>query len=93
MYIARKLFAKLIPQYCIDDCGPFRLFCDDIRPQNILLDPDTLSITAVLDLEFTNATPAQFAYDPPWWLLLVGSETWLQEDTLWRSLLLRTSAG
>ena len=43
----------------------------------MLVHPDTLSITAVLD-EFTNATPAQFAYDPPWWLLLVGSETWLQ---------------
>lgn len=78
LYIARHLFAKLIPQYCIDDYGPFKLFCDDLRPQNMLVDPDTLRITAVLDLEFTNAMPAQFAYDPPWWLLLVGPETWLQ---------------
>lgn len=78
LYIARHLFSKLIPQYCIDDYGPFKLFCDDLRPQNMLVDPDTLRITAVLDLEFTNAMPAQFAYDPPWWLLLVGPETWLQ---------------
>jgi hypothetical protein len=40
----------------------------------MLVDAETLKITAVLDLEFTNAMPAQFAYDPPWWLLLVGPE-------------------
>ena len=31
----------------------------------MLVDPKTLRIIAVLDLEFTNAMPAQFTYDPP----------------------------
>lgn len=65
-FIARHRFTQLIPEYCIDDSGPFLLFCDDLRPSNMLVDPDTLRITAVLDLEFTNAMPAQFTYDPPW---------------------------
>lgn len=64
-FIARHCFAKLIPKYCVDD-GLFLLFGDDFRPANMLADPATLRITAVLDFEFTNAMPAQFAYDPPW---------------------------
>ena len=78
LYIARHQFPKLISQYCIDDEGPFKLFCEDLRPGNMLMDPKTLRITAVLDFEFTNSMPAQFASDPPWWLLLVGPDTWLQ---------------
>ncbi|KAH8763819.1 phosphotransferase enzyme family protein, partial [Diaporthe sp. PMI_573] len=36
-YIARHCFAKLIPTYgIIDDFRPFRLFCDDMRPSNML---------------------------------------------------------
>ena len=76
-YIARYLFAQLVDKYCIDDCGPFKLFCDDLRPQNILVDPKTLRITAVLDLEFTNAMPGQYSSDPPWWLLLAGPDSYL----------------
>lgn len=71
-YISRHLFAQSVDRHCIDNCGPFKLFCDDFRPQNILVDPTTFRIKAVLDLEFTNAMPGQFASDPPWWLLLVG---------------------
>ncbi|KAF4458063.1 Protein kinase-like domain [Fusarium austroafricanum] len=41
------------------------------------LDPETFRITTVLDFEFTNGMPAQFTYDPPWWLLLSGPEAWL----------------
>ena len=36
----------------------------------MLVNPKTIRITALLDLEFTNIMPAQFAYDVPWWLLL-----------------------
>lgn len=43
----------------------------------MLVDPDTLRITAVLDLEFTNAMPSQFASEPPWWLLLAGPDSYL----------------
>ncbi|KAL6409746.1 Protein kinase-like domain [Ilyonectria robusta] len=73
-FIARHRFVQLIPKYCIDDAGPFIPFCDDLRPSNMLVHPETLQITAVLDFEFTNTMPAQFTYDPPWWLLLSGPE-------------------
>ena len=78
LYVARRLISKLTTKFCLNDSGPFKLFCDDLRPQNMLVDPDTLQITAILDLEFTNAMPAQFSCDPPWWLLLVGPDMWLQ---------------
>lgn len=81
-FIARHRFAQLIPKYCIDEAGPFHLFCDDLRPSNMLIDPETLRITAVLDFEFTNAMPAQFTYDPPWWLLLSGPEMWLDRGAI-----------
>ncbi|KAL9114568.1 MAG: hypothetical protein Q9187_007447 [Circinaria calcarea] len=48
----------------------------------MLADPTTFQITAVLDFEFTNAMPAQFAYDPPWWLLLLGPDMWLEHHTM-----------
>lgn len=76
-YISRYLFAQHVDRHCIDDRGPFKLFCDDFRPQNIIVDPTTLRIKAVLDLEFTNAMPSQFASEPPWWLLLAGPDSYL----------------
>ncbi|KAG8411401.1 hypothetical protein J3458_015461 [Metarhizium acridum] len=48
----------------------------------MLVHPETLQITAVLDFEFTNAMPAQFTYDPPWWLLLSGPEVWLDRGSI-----------
>lgn len=79
-FIARHRFAQLVSKYYPDseDCGLSIPFCDDMRPSNMLLDPKTLQITAVLDFEFTNAMPAEFTYDPPWWLLLSGPEMWLE---------------
>ncbi|KAH7019491.1 hypothetical protein EDB80DRAFT_700952 [Ilyonectria destructans] len=81
-FIARHRFVQLIPKYCIDDARPFIPFCDDLRPSNMLVHPETLQITAVLDVEFTNAMPAQFTYDPPWWLLLAGPEVWLDRGSI-----------
>lgn len=81
-FIARHRFCQLILKYCINDTGPFLLFCDDLRPSNMLVDPETLQITAVLDLEYTNAMPAQFTYDPPWWLLLSGPDVWLDRGSV-----------
>jgi hypothetical protein len=80
MYIVRHIFAKSVDKYVIDDSGPFKLFCDDFRPQNILVDPETLRIKAVLDLEFTNTMPSQFASEPPWWLILVGPDSYVLRD-------------
>lgn len=81
-FIARHCFVQLVPKYCINDAGPFIPFCDDLRPSNMLVHPETLQITAVLDVEFTNAMPAQFTYDPPWWLLLAGPEAWLDRGSI-----------
>ncbi|KAH6714406.1 hypothetical protein BKA61DRAFT_632310 [Leptodontidium sp. MPI-SDFR-AT-0119] len=50
-FVARRCFAELIPAYCVDNAGPFRLFCDDLRPTNMLADPETLRITAWLLLK------------------------------------------
>ncbi|KAL2024490.1 hypothetical protein VTK56DRAFT_8301 [Thermocarpiscus australiensis] len=81
-FIARRQFSRLIPKYCIDDTGPFKLFCDDLQPANMLIDPNTLRITALLDFEFTNSMPAQFLYDPPWWLLLRGPDMWIENYSM-----------
>ncbi|KAG7292988.1 hypothetical protein NEMBOFW57_003033 [Staphylotrichum longicolle] len=86
-FVARRVFEKLIPVYNVSDGvhsagegGRFRLFCDDMRPTNMLVDPETLRITAVLDWEFTNAMPAHLAADVPSWLLLKRPNVWLDED-------------
>lgn len=61
-----------------EDCGLFILFCDDMRPSNMLITPEAFQITSILDFEFSSAMPAEFTYDPPWWLLLSGPEMWLE---------------
>lgn len=81
-FIARRQLPSLIPKYCIHDTGPFLLFCDDMRPSNMLVNPETLEITAMLDFEFTNAMPTQFTYDPPWWLLISGPGVWLDRGSI-----------
>lgn len=48
----------------------------------MLADPETLRITAVLDWKFTNAMPAQFAFDPPWGLLLLGPDMWPERHSM-----------
>lgn len=72
-----------MPAYStVDDVGPFRLFCDDLRPTNMLVDPKTLRISAVFDFEFTSVMPAQFAYDVLWWLLLQPPAVWLRDGKM-----------
>ncbi|KAF1911345.1 putative altered inheritance of mitochondria protein 9, mitochondrial, partial [Ampelomyces quisqualis] len=81
-YIARQNFRHLIPKYCTDNTGPFKLFCDDLQPSNMLADPLTLKVHAILDWEFTHAMPAQFSSDPPWWLILKGPDMWLENYSM-----------
>ncbi|KAL3421251.1 phosphotransferase [Phlyctema vagabunda] len=57
------------------DSGPFKLWCDDLRPSNTLLNSE-LEVVAVIDWEFTYAAPVEFTYAPPWWLLLGCPESW-----------------
>jgi hypothetical protein len=83
-YIARhrylQLIAKYYPSNTSEDSGPFVLYCDDLRSANMIVDPDTMRVRAVIDWEFTNAMPAQFTHDPPWWLLLSDPGTWVDSN-------------
>lgn len=79
-YVARQLFrnlaaeGRLAPELSKSD-GDFRLFSEDLRPANVLLDKD-LRVVGVIDWEFAYAAPAQCSFDPPWWLLLQEPEYW-----------------
>lgn len=76
-YIARCLFRKVARDISKEHCqGPFRLYCDDFRPSNILIDRTKLCVTAAIDWEFTYAGPAELTYVAPWWLLLQSPEDW-----------------
>lgn len=77
-YIARHLFRKLASPSQPrggDYHQSFKLFCDDMRPSNVLVDAD-YKIVAVIDWEYTYAAPVEFAFSPPWWLLLESPEYW-----------------
>ena len=78
-YIARCLFRKITREHqlCDDETGPFKLFCDDLRPGNVLANNQYI-MTGVVDWEFTYAAPTGFAYSPPFWLLLELPEFWEQ---------------
>ncbi|MCJ1256921.1 hypothetical protein MMC24_004746 [Lignoscripta atroalba] len=56
--------------------GTFRLYCDDFRPSNILVDMERFRVAAVIDWEFTYVAPAEFTHVAPWWLLLQNPEDW-----------------
>jgi hypothetical protein len=68
-----------------NDPDSFRLWCDDLRAGNILLNKDD-SIAAIIDWEFSYAGPAQFGFDPPWWLLLEQPERWPDGIDKWREV-------
>ncbi|WEW60187.1 hypothetical protein PRK78_005672 [Emydomyces testavorans] len=76
-YVARCLLRKLIQNMEFEfNRGPFRLFCDDFRPSNVLVNVEKICISAAIDWEFTYVAPAEFSYVAPWWLLLQGPEDW-----------------
>lgn len=86
-YTARKLFHRLITEggftATSTDNGPFKLWCDDLRPSNILLD-ENLQVVGVVDWEFTYAAPVEFSHAPPWWLLLEQPEYWPDGIEAWK---------
>jgi hypothetical protein len=57
------------------NAGFFRLYCDDLRAGNVLLD-NSNNVAAIIDWEFTYAAPSQFSLDPPWWLVLDAPDMW-----------------
>lgn len=76
-FAARCLFLNIVSGIFADHCqGPFRLYCDDFRPSNILIDIRSQQISGVIDWEFTYVAPAEFTYTAPWWLLLQSPEDW-----------------
>ncbi|OJJ66070.1 hypothetical protein ASPBRDRAFT_138801 [Aspergillus brasiliensis CBS 101740] len=78
-FIARQLFYKLARERKLlpprNEYGPFRLWCDDLRPANVLLD-EHMRVAGVVDWEFTYAAPVEFSYAPPWWLLIEKPDQW-----------------
>ncbi|RDA95607.1 hypothetical protein CP533_1157 [Ophiocordyceps camponoti-saundersi (nom. inval.)] len=59
-----------------------KLFCDDLRFGNILVDESSYRIVAVLDWEFCYVAPQTFLCSPPSWL--IGSEPfeWKDDDVV-----------
>lgn len=76
-YTARYLFRAITPNFVSRkyNQGPFKLFCDDSRPGNILVD-DSFKITGIIDWEWCYTAPYQFTYAPPRWLLLKEPAYW-----------------
>ncbi|EFE43333.1 hypothetical protein TRV_01892 [Trichophyton verrucosum HKI 0517] len=75
-YIARCLFREVARRFrSPHDPNSFPLFCEDLRPSNVIVDEE-LRVRAVIDWEFCYAAPAEFTYCPPWWLLLCRPENW-----------------
>lgn len=84
-YIGRKLFQKLARQGRLSshdlDRGPYKLWCDDLRPSNMLVGNGRLK--GVIDWEFTYAAPVEFSAVPPWWLLVRRPEDWPDGLVAW----------
>jgi hypothetical protein len=57
--------------------GPFKLLCDDFSPANMIVNnADDLEIIAVVDWEWSYASPMQLCWSPPRWLLLQPPHLW-----------------
>lgn len=88
-FVARQLFYKLAKDKKLslpcDENGPFKLWCDDFRPANVLLNNlnEDMHIAGVVDWEFTYAAPVGFSYAPPWWLLIEKPEYWSEGIEDW----------
>ncbi|PYI09414.1 hypothetical protein BO78DRAFT_394913 [Aspergillus sclerotiicarbonarius CBS 121057] len=85
-FIARHLFRKLAREKRLTtpshETGPFKLWCDDFRPANVLLNKHN-NIAGVIDWEFTYAAPVEFSHAPPWWLLIERPELWTKGIEDW----------
>lgn len=80
-FILRHRLKALVPHFVSEwDLAPFKLFCDDMEPHNIMVDADTLRIVAILDWEWTYAAPRQFIFAPPPWLILMDPFVWYYES-------------
>ncbi|KAI0472601.1 hypothetical protein GGR56DRAFT_651102 [Xylariaceae sp. FL0804] len=89
-YVARQLFRRLAAEgRLVSELetkqqdrqnvkeAAFRMFSEDLRPTNVLIDKD-LRVVGVIDWEFAYIAPSQFSFDPPWWLLLKAPDEWYE---------------
>lgn len=67
-----------------DNSGSFRIWSDDFRPVNVLVDEDD-QVLGAIDWEFAYVGPTQFTLDSPWWLLLDIPEMWDKGIEDWTS--------
>ncbi|KAE8352431.1 phosphotransferase family protein [Aspergillus coremiiformis] len=85
-FLARLLFRKLARQGRLlpasTDKGPFKLWCDDLRPDSVLLNINH-DVVGVIDWEYSYAAPLEFSCTPPWWLLLETPEKWSEGLESW----------
>lgn len=85
-YLARLLFRKFAREgkftTSSTNFGPFHIWCDDLRPSNVLIN-DNFQIVGVVDWEFTYSAPMEFSHAPPWWLLLEQPECWPDGIEAW----------
>lgn len=58
----------------------FRLWGDDFRPENVLLDENG-AVVGVVDWEYTYFAPETYWVNPPWWLPLEVVDNCIDEDT------------
>lgn len=64
-YVSRCLFLRIAKNFSTqDNYGPFPLYCDDLRPSNVLVD-DAMSIMGVIDWEYCYTAPLEFTYCSP----------------------------
>ncbi|KAJ5235927.1 hypothetical protein N7489_006018 [Penicillium chrysogenum] len=93
-FIARQLFRKLAREKRLTDSifeqGPFKIWCDDLRPGNILLH-ENMQIAGVVDWEFTYTAPVEFSHAPPWWLLIEKPELWPNGMDNWEDVHMQRS--
>ncbi|RFU23795.1 hypothetical protein B7463_g12543, partial [Scytalidium lignicola] len=80
-FVARCLFRKITRNISVEH-GSYRLYCDDFRPSNIIVDVKRFYVNAVIDWEFTYVAPAEFTYVAPWWLMLQSPEDWDSDSNL-----------
>ncbi|KAJ5585449.1 phosphotransferase enzyme family protein [Penicillium hispanicum] len=75
-YVARCLFRRIAQTIQTEQLGPFHLYCDDLRPSNVLVSGSNFTPVGVIDWEYTYVAPAEFTYTAPWWLLFESPEAW-----------------
>jgi hypothetical protein len=105
-FVARYLFRCLVrdrryPQVVDASASEpevFKFWCDDLRPNSVLVDKD-LKVVGVIDWEWSYFAPPSFAYDPPWWLMVckpdfdvIGFDSWCERYPLYLDVFLKILA-